>query len=62
MSERVVKTTLASYRDVDGVLRYALQGETVTVHADDVKRFDEVNGAPPEDKPAPKRRPRTPRA
>ena len=53
MPERAVKQTLASYRDADGVLRYALAGEMVDVEADDVKRFDEANGGAP----APKKRP-----
>ena len=61
MPDRVVKTGLVSYVDADGVPRYGLQGETVTVHPDHVKRFDEVNGAP-EDTPAPKRRGRPPKA
>ena len=45
MPDRVVKTGLVSYVDADGVPRYGLQGETVTVHPDHVKQFDEVNGA-----------------
>jgi len=53
MPEREVKQTLASYRDADGVLRYALAGEMVDVEADDLKRFDEANGGAP----APKKRP-----
>ena len=61
MTERTVKQTLASYRDADGVMRYALQGETVNVHPDHVKAFDEANGGAPEDT-APKRRGRTSKA
>ena len=61
MPEREVNQVLASYRDPGGAMRYALQGETVTVHADDVKRFDEANGTT-KDTSAPKRRPRTPKA
>jgi hypothetical protein len=53
MPERAVKQTLASYRDADGVLRYALAGEMVDVEADDLERFDEANGGAP----APKKRP-----
>ena len=59
MPEREVKTGLATYIDADGVRRYALAGETVTVHPDHVKAFDELNGAP--EAAAPKRRPRTPK-
>ena len=55
---RSIRTTLAAE---DGATRYGLQGETVTVHPDHVKRFDEINGAP-EDTPAPKRRGRPPKA
>ena len=61
MPDRVVKLELATYIGEDGATRYALQGETVTVHPDHVKRFDEVNGAA-EDTPAPKRRERPPKA
>jgi hypothetical protein len=49
MPDRVVKLGLASYVDPDRATRYALQGETVTVHPDDLKRFDEANGGAPPD-------------
>ena len=55
MPEREVRQTLATYINADSATSYALQGETVTVHADHVKRFDAVNGVS-EDTPAPKRR------
>ena len=55
MPERTVKQTLASYRDADGVMRYALQGETVDVAADDVKAFDEAQGGAPEGSTPPKK-------
>ncbi len=58
MTARTVTIGLASYVDPDGVRRIGLAGETVQVHADHVKRFDELNGAPPKDTPAPKRRAR----
>jgi hypothetical protein len=57
MAERTVKQTLASYRDADGRMRYALQGEVVDVGADDVARFDEAQGdKPATKKAAPKKR------
>jgi hypothetical protein len=37
MPEREVTQVLARYTDADGTSRYGLQGETVTVHNDDVK-------------------------
>jgi hypothetical protein len=43
MPDRVVKLALASYVDDNGLPRYGLQGETVTVHPDHVDRFDEFN-------------------
>ena len=59
MPERTVKQVLASYRDADGAMRYALQGETVDVAADDLKRFDEAQGGPPEPKTKPRAKPKT---
>jgi hypothetical protein len=60
VTERTVNATLSSYRDADGVMRYALKGETVNVHADDLERFDEANGVvtaqAPTKKAAPKKR------
>jgi hypothetical protein len=53
MPEREVKQTLVSYLDEEGIRRYGLAGETVSVHADDLERFDEANGGAP----APKKRP-----
>jgi hypothetical protein len=44
MPEREVKQTLVSYLDEEGIRRYGLAGETVSVHADDVGRFDEAQG------------------
>jgi hypothetical protein len=44
MPERTVNTTLVSYLDEDGVRRYGLHGETVSVHPDHVEAFDEANG------------------
>ena len=53
MPEREVTQTLVSYLDEEGIRRYGLAGETVNVHADHVKEFDEANGGAP----APKKRP-----
>lgn len=44
MPARTVNQVLATYIDEHGVTRYALAGETVDVHPDDVKRFNEANG------------------
>lgn len=58
MPEREVTQGMTTYTDETGVLRYAVAGETVTVHPDHVERFDRLNGsAPEEDTPAPKKRP-----
>ena len=57
MTERTVHIGMTTYTDPDGIPRIALAGETVDVHPDHVKRFDELNGAPPEEKPPPQRRP-----
>lgn len=43
MPDREIKTALGTYVDSNGVSRFAMKGETVTVHADHVKRFDELN-------------------
>ncbi len=61
MPKREVQQTLASYRRADGSMGYALAGEVVDVHADDVKRFDEANGiitveAPTKKAAAPRKR------
>jgi hypothetical protein len=44
MAEREVKQTLVSYLDEEGIRRYGLAGETVSVHGDDLERFDQDNG------------------
>lgn len=47
MPKRTVKTGLATYRDADGAFgAVGFRGEEVDVHADDVKRFDELNEQP----------------
>jgi len=63
MPEREVRQALATYVDEDGATRYALEGETVTVHPDHVKQFDEPNGGVDASTPdaAPKRRARQPK-
>ena len=45
MSVRIVRIALASYRRADGAETYAMLGETVDVHPDDLERFDRLNGA-----------------
>ena len=45
MSVRTVRIALASYRRADGAETYAMLGETVDVHPDDLERFDRLNGA-----------------
>ena len=49
-----MKIGLATYTDADGVRRIGVAGEEVDVHADDLKRFDGLNGGAP----APKKRAR----
>jgi hypothetical protein len=63
MPEREVRQALATYVDEDRATRYALEGETVTVHPDHVKQFDEANGGVDASTPdaAPKRRTRQPK-
>lgn len=46
MPEREILLAGESYVDEKGVNRFGLQGETVNVHDDDVKRFDEFNVDP----------------
>lgn len=46
MTRREVKIPLASYRDPDGLMRYALQGEGVDVDPDHIEEFDKLNGPP----------------
>ena len=56
MVKRQVQQGLASYRDVDGVWRHALAGESVDVASDDLQRFDQLNAAPdytPKEEPEP---------
>lgn len=63
-TERTVRVGLMSYLDPDGVPRFAQTGAVVTVHPDDVERFDRLNVLPgdePQDDPAPKRRGRPPK-
>ena len=58
MTERTVQLGMATYTDPDGVRRIGQAGEEVDVAADDLRRFDGLNGGPPEqDTPAPKKRP-----
>ena len=52
MSIRTVRIALASYRRADEAETYAMLGETVDVHPDDLERFDRLNGdAIAEDEP-----------
>lgn len=44
MSVRIVRIALASYRRTDEAETYAMLGETVDVHPDDLERFDRLNG------------------
>ena len=48
--ERVIRSAVGTYIDVDGNYRHGLRGETVLVNADTVARFDELDG---QDAPAP---------
>lgn len=53
MSIRTVRIALASYRRADEAETYAMLGETVDVHPDDLERFDRLNGDEvAEDEPA----------
>ena len=45
MSVRIVRIALASYRRADEAETYAMFGETIDVHPDDLERFDRLNGA-----------------
>jgi len=71
MLTRTIQIGMCTYIDPNGVRRIGQQGEQVNVHADDVKRFDAINGGPrgrdsdpeaktaaraPQPKPAPKKR------
>ena len=52
MSVRTVRIALASYRRADEAETYAMLGETIDVHPDDLERFDRLNGdAIAEDEP-----------
>lgn len=46
MAKRQVSVTLATYIDVKGFSRFALQGQTVDVHPDHIERFDLLNVIP----------------
>jgi hypothetical protein len=46
---------MVTYTDPDGVRRYGVEGEQVDVHADDLARFDKVNGGAPQGDAAPKK-------
>ena len=46
--KREVTQGFTTYVDASGARRFALAGDTVDVHADDVKRFDSINGGAPE--------------
>lgn len=53
MSIRTVRIALASYRRADEAETYAMLGQTVDVHPDDLERFDRLNGDEvAEDEPA----------
>jgi hypothetical protein len=58
MPERDVTQTLATYINADGATSYALQGETVTVHHDNIKAFDAANGTAPAAKRRPPKKPK----
>lgn len=46
MVRRQIQQPMMSFRDVDGVWRHALKGESVDVAADDLQRFDPLNFGP----------------
>ena len=50
MVRREVKHPLMSYRDPEGKVRHALQGEGVDVGAEWLEAFDKANG-PPQSQP-----------
>ena len=52
VTERTVQIGMATYTDVNGARRIGQAGETVDVAADDIERFDRINGPAPEPKPA----------
>lgn len=66
MTARQVAVGMVTYTDPSGVPRFGVQGETVQVHSNDLKRFDALNGGAPKaatkatstPKQTPKRRPR----
>lgn len=63
-ARRVVRIASIAYRDEQWAIRRADHGQSVEVHADDVARFDSLNGEPPPvslDAVRPKRRGRPPK-
>ena len=52
MVRREIKQPLMSYRDPEGRIRHALQGEGVDVGDEWLEAFDEANGSP---QPRPKK-------
>ena len=56
MPERTVKQALTAYVDERGIRRYGIEGETVNVHPDHVKAFDEGQGVVTPTKAAPQKR------
>ena len=62
MTKRTVQSGMVTYTDTNGVRRMGQAGEEVDVQADDLKRFDKLNGgveatekAAPVKKAAPKK-------
>jgi len=59
MVRREVKLPLISYRDPEGRIRHALQGEGVDVGDEWLEAFDEANGTP-QSRPPKQAHPRKP--
>lgn len=55
MTKRTVVIGMVTYIDADGARRIGVAGEQVDVHADDLERFDAVQGIVRVDVPAPKK-------
>ncbi len=55
MAKRVVHVGLATYRraDVPDLWAYAMRGESVDVHDDDIERFEGLNAPGPRPAPEP---------